>query len=277
MFNQTLSSNKLATVPLNGNRSAYHRNQSSEVLVEALPSSLLSSYSQPEVTLADSSAEPFSIYFIAKFAEQWQVLVASAFLVTVPVFIQAPLVRTFPWISLLLTGFWLGLSLWLLRQPKTQVWGDLLMGFTWSWLAGSIYWGWLRWEPLLHLPIESIGVPFAIWGLLRNQGKVGHCFYLGSLFGTAITDLYFYLTDLIPYWRELMKVEPDATWTVFQAAIVHIRTSWGIGCAGMLIAVLVTIGILHLKSGKTHWWAFSGAVLSTLLVDGLFLLAAIAV
>jgi len=38
--------------------------------------------------------------------------------------------------------------------------------------------------------------------------------------------------------------------------------------------VLLTVGLLSLRDRELHWRAFSGAVLSTLLVDGLFWLAA---
>ncbi|OCR01104.1 hypothetical protein BCD67_17180 [Oscillatoriales cyanobacterium USR001] len=201
---------------------------------------------------------------------QWLALASAGFLVTVPVFIQAPLVRMFPVASLLSTLAWLGLSLVLLSREKTQFWGDLLLGFTGSWLAGSIYWGWLRWEPFLHLPVESIGVPFAVWCLARSWGKVGSYFYLGSLFGTAVTDLYFYLTGLIGYWRELMRVEPELTMPIFQSAIAQISNPWGISCAIVLIGILLGVGLVHLRFKDLHWWTFSGAVLSTLLVDGLF-------
>lgn len=184
--------------------------------------------------------------------------------------------RLLPELSLLLTVGWLGLSLFLLARPRTQLWGDLLFGFTWSWLAGSIYWGWLRWEPVLHLPIEAIGLPIALWCLLRQWNKVGNLFYLGSLFGTAVTDLYFYLTDLIPHWRHLMQVSPELAMPIFQNAIAQIKTPWGVGWAAALALVLVVAGVVPLRSQKVHWWAFGGAVLSTILVDGLFWLAAAA-
>lgn len=204
----------------------------------------------------------------------WLVFFGSAILVSVPVFFEAPLVRALPVVSLLCTLGWLGLSLKLRSQPKTQLWGDLLLGFTWTWLAGSIYWGWLRWEPLLHLPIEAIGLPFVGLALVRRQEKVGNWFYLGSLFGTAITDIYFYLVNLIPHWRQIMQVELDATHPILEDALNRIQTPWGIGCAVVLISVLLFGGILPLKSKQLHWWAFSGAVLSTILVDGLFWVAA---
>lgn len=200
----------------------------------------------------------------------------AVILVSVPVFVQAPLVRLMPWFSLLLTLGWLLLGLQLQIRPASQRWGDLLIGFTWTWLAGSIYWGWLRWEPLLHLPIEAIGLPFAIWGVARHSGKIGNFFYFGSLFGTVVTDVYFYLVDLIPYWRQLMRVEPDAVQPIFHNAIAQMQTSWGTGWAIMLASLLLAVSLLPLLSRQLHWWAFSGAVLSTILVDSLFWLAAIA-
>lgn len=206
--------------------------------------------------------------------QTWIMLVAAVFLVSVPVFIQAPLVRWLPELSLGLTGGWLGLSLILMARDRTQLWGDLLFGFTWSWLAGSIYWGWFRWEPLWHLPIEAIGLPVAIWCLVRQWGKVGNFFYLGSLFGTVVTDLYFYIVDLIPHWRQLMQVDPALALPIFQNAIAQMRTPWGAAWAAVLAVTLLVVGLLPLRSQEAHWWAFGGAVLSTILVDSLFWLVA---
>ncbi|GBE73135.1 hypothetical protein myaer87_03620 [Microcystis aeruginosa NIES-87] len=200
----------------------------------------------------------------------------AAFLVSVPVFIQAPLVRYYPEVSLGLTFFWVGLGVWLLKQEKISLWGDLLLGFSWSWLAGSLYWGWWRWEPLIHIPMEAIGLPFVLWGLYKGRGKVGNLFYLGSLLGTAITDVYFYLTGLIPYWRQLMIVEldPNLVSPIFHNALAQIETPWGISWAIVLLNLLLAIGIYPLQKRGCHWWAFSGAVLSTILVDGLFWITA---
>jgi hypothetical protein len=173
-----------------------------------------------------------------------------------------------------LTGIWVWLAITLWRNPQTQVWGDLLLGFSWSWLAGSIYWGWLRWEPLIHLPVESIGLPFALWCLWRGWGKVGNLFYLGSLLGTAITDIYFYLTNLIPYWRQLMQVEPALATPIFQSAIAQVQTPWGISWAIILVNILCAIGLWALQKRQLHWWGFGGAVLCTIVVDCLFWVAA---
>lgn len=40
-------------------------------------------------------------------------------------------------------GFWLWLSLKLFKKRVINLWGDLLLGFIWSWFIGLIYWGWL--------------------------------------------------------------------------------------------------------------------------------------
>ena len=204
----------------------------------------------------------------------WRVFGAASFLVSVPVFFQAPIVRLFPWLSLILTLGWVALGFWLYRRPQTRWWGDITLGFSWSWLAGSIYWGWLRWEPLIHIPIEAIGLPFALWFIWRGKGLIGNYFYLGSLLGTAITDLYFYLTDLIPYWRKLMTVDPALASPIFKSALAQIQTPWGISWAIVLVNILLAVSFWSLKKTELYWWAFAGAVLSTILVDSLFWIAA---
>ncbi|MEH2361694.1 DUF3120 domain-containing protein [Nostoc sp.] len=227
---------------------------------------------QLESTLSSSVSVPLSI----SKRQTWLVFAAAVFLVTVPVFVEAPIVRSLPSLSLALTGFWVWLSFSLMSRPATYVWGDLLFGFSWSWLAGAIYWGWLRWEPLWHLPVEFIGLPFACWCLAKNWGKVGNWFYLGSLLGTVLTDVYFYIVDLIPSWRQIMRVDADGASQILQNALMQVQTPWGQTWAIILALVLLTVGILPLGRNQKHWYAFSGAVLSTILVDSLFLLAAIA-
>ncbi len=197
--------------------------------------------------------------------------IAAALLVSVPVFLEAPLVRQYPVVSVVSTLLWVCLGSILLQRPQSQIWGDLILGFSWSWLAGAIYWGWFRWEPAIHLPIESIGVPFAIWCLWRGIGKIGSIFYLGSLFGTAITDLYFYQVGLIDHWRQLMQVDPTLATPILQQAIAQVRTPWGTAWAVVLVNLLLGVGIMSLGTKQLHWYAFSGAVLTTIVVDSLFL------
>jgi hypothetical protein len=212
------------------------------------------------------------------------------FLVSVPVFFEAPLVRSFPLLSLALTGLWWGLGYYLLQRPHTAFWGDLLLGFSWSWLAGSLYWGWLRWEPLLHLPVEAIGLPLALWGLYQGSSRVGHCFYLGSLLGTAVTDLYFYWVGVMPYWRQIMQVEPEAIPGLIQAAMTQVQTPEGLLAAGVCGMLLCLIGLKAWQWSPTRSdpkpaqiqippelpaWIFSGTIFGTLLVDSLFGLLAV--
>ena len=119
--------------------------------------------------------------------------------------------------------------------------------------------------------IESIGVPFALWGIWRGFGKIGGLFYLGSLFGTALTDLYFYQVGLIEYWQQLMRVDPALAMPILQQAISRVHTPWGIAWAVVLVNLLLAVGIMSLGTKQLHWYAFSGAVLTTIVVDSLFL------
>ncbi len=204
----------------------------------------------------------------------WMVFAAGVFLVSVPVFFEAPLVRYWAGLSLALSLVWALASVLLCRRPTTQLWGDLLVGFTWSWLCGSIFWGWLRWLPEWHLPIEALALPIALWGLRRGWAKVGNCFYLGSLLGTAITDIYFYIVDLIPAWKQLMVVDPSQAGAVFELALAKMYMPWGMAWTAILLTSLLFFGLWGLTWRSRSGMAFSGAVLSTILVDGLFWVAA---
>jgi hypothetical protein len=212
----------------------------------------------------------------------WRVFFASVFLVSVPVFIEAPLVRAAPVLSVFLTLGWVGLSYVLLQKYHTWLWGDLLLGFAGSWFAGSIYWGWMRWEPLWHLPIECLALPLPLWLIARNRLIVGSWFAIGSLFGTAITDVYFFLTDLMSHWRQLMNAEPNLVMPIFHSALERVNTPFGTILAIVLAIVLMSVGLVPLwlrsplrASPPLSAWAFSGAVLSTILVDMLFWVAAV--
>ena len=204
----------------------------------------------------------------------WANALLGILLVSIPVFFEAPLVRLLPWLSLVLAGGWFWLSDRLANHPPTRFIGELLFGFSWSWLAGAIYWGWFRWEPLWHLPIESIGLPMALWGVFHGRRKAGYWFYLGSLLGTAITDVYFYWMDLMPYWRQLMVAAPDQTLDIIQLAFTHVQTPEGAIAAATCALVLLTLAWMSWHSSHRHNWIFSGTLLGTLLVDSLFVLLA---
>jgi hypothetical protein len=202
---------------------------------------------------------------------------AAILLVAVPVFLQAPLVRSAPALSLILTVGLLALSRLLMSKSQSQVWGSLIWGFSITWLCGTIYWGWLRAEPIFHLPIESLGLPWAIWAIRRSPNHwIGAWFYLGSLLGTTVTDIYFWLVGVVPHWRSLMQLETDeaATRSILQSAAALVQTEWGILLMTGLGIGLLLIAMRAWRSPKLHFWGFGGAVFSTLLVDGLFGLAA---
>jgi len=204
----------------------------------------------------------------------------AAFLVSVPVFIEAPLVRTYPWLSLGITPLLWGLSLYLQTQSRYRRLGEILYGFSWCWGAGSLYWGWLRWEPLWHLPVEALPFPLMLWHLRQRQQLVGVFFFLGSFLGTAITDAYFYLIDVIPHWRAIMYLEQDlvSVQEMLLQAIAQAHTFSGELWGVLLSLSLLLIGLLPLFQSQIRCgtsallpvWAFMGAVLSTLVVDGLF-------
>ncbi len=82
--------------------------------------------------------------------------------------------------------------------------GTLLVGFSGSWLAGTLFWGWLRMHPVLHLPVEAIALPLAIGGL-NSRWKLSCSFYLASLLGTAITDITMALTGVMSFWPEVVN------------------------------------------------------------------------
>ncbi|MCW9680679.1 DUF3120 domain-containing protein [Dolichospermum planctonicum UHCC 0167] len=234
------------------------------------------SYTATNPTLdIDDGVKNTSLANLISSRQNWLVFAASVFLVSVPVFVEAPLVRSFPVLSVFLTGFLLWFSMRLMSSSRTYLWGDLLFGFSWTWLTGAIYWGWLRYEPIWHIPIESLGLPFALWCLGKNWGKIGNWFYLGSLLGTVLTDIYFYLVDLMPYWRQIMKIDPARASQILQNALEKVETPWGEGWAVILALILMTVGTVSLLNKQCHWYAFGGAILSTILVDSLFLIAAV--
>lgn len=234
------------------------------------------SYTATNPTLdIDDGVKNTSLANLISSRQNWLVFAASVFLVSVPVFVEAPLVRSFPVLSVFLTGFLLWLSMRLMSSSRTYLWGDLLFGFSWTWLTGAIYWGWLRYEPIWHIPIESLGLPFALWCLGKNWGKIGNWFYLGSLLGTVLTDIYFYLVDLMPYWRQIMRIDPARASQILQNALEKVETPWGEGWAVILALILMTVGTVPLLNKQCHWYAFGGAILSTILVDSLFLIAAV--
>ncbi|PZV14754.1 MAG: DUF3120 domain-containing protein [Pseudanabaena sp.] len=213
----------------------------------------------------------------ASFLQNWLVWLAALFLVSVPVFFEAPLVRYAPWLSLICTVGWLAIAKQLRIESKTQMWGSLIWGFSLTWLCGCLYWGWLRWEPAYHVLMEALALPWAIWATRQDSHRVGGLFYIGSLFGTAITDLYFYIAHLFPSWKALMQVESNISLAqpILKNALTLVETPWGMTWACILAALLLIIGNKAMRSPNLAYWAFGGAVLGTIFVDLLFFSVAV--
>ena len=199
-------------------------------------------------------------------------------LVVLPVFVQAPWVREQPFSSCLF-GFVL-LSVGVITQSiapsRWKDFGALLVGFSGSWLAGSLFWGWLACHPVLHLPVEAFALPLAITGL-QTRWRLGCAFYLASLLGTAFTDLAMALTGVIALWPAVIGASTaEATLLLQDAAAFVLRPSslLTVITAGAVILKLVQHcrHRSNLSAATDKSWSVAAAVLfTTLLIDGLFL------
>jgi hypothetical protein len=199
----------------------------------------------------------------------------AALLTLGPVFLQAPLVRVAPMAAALCTAPLLLLALVAARHPDParQRLGILLVGFTGSWLGGSLFWGWCREHPFLHLPIEAFALPLAVGGL-RTRWRIGAMFYLASLLGTALTDGLIALTGLMPFWPPVVQASPEAAASLLQQAarsLLHPTPVVVLLLSGVWIGQLAW----RLKAGDEARRVAAATLASTLLVDGVFLGAAL--
>jgi hypothetical protein len=200
----------------------------------------------------------------------WVLPAVAALLTLGPVFVQAPLVRLVPMASALCTVPLLLVALACARHPDPdrQQLGLLLVGFAGSWLGGSLFWGWCREHPVLHLPIEAFALPLAVGGL-RTRWRIGAAFYLASLFGTALTDAMIALTGLMPLWPPVVQAAPDAAAGLLQQAalaLLHPVPLLALALTGAWIGQIAW----RLQTGDTAAKVAAATLASTLLVDGLF-------
>ena len=202
---------------------------------------------------------------------------ASA-LVVLPVFLQAPWVRFHPFSSCLFTAVLLTTGI-VAVQVGNAAWkraGTLLVGFSGSWLAGTLFWGWLRMHPVWHLPIEAIAVPLAIGGL-KSRWKLSCSFYLASLLGTAFTDITMALTGVMSFWPQVVQATSseapfllsEAAKLVFQPVSLLILSA----AAGLILWLAKQFWTQSARpSEHQEAWRVAAAVLSTtLFIDALFL------
>jgi hypothetical protein len=199
----------------------------------------------------------------------------AVLLVAVPVFLQAPLVREAPMAATLITLPLLGGAVLLERNGRGpwQQLGPLLVGFSGSWLAGCLFWGWFRLHPLLHLPIEAFALPLAVAGL-GGRWRLAGAFYLASLLGTAATDTAIALTGLMPLWPEALSAPLSQAPALLRQAGETVLEPANI----TLVAAMATL----ILAACAHLWKMGGiarvsaaTLATTLAVDGLFLAAAL--
>ena len=206
----------------------------------------------------------------------------SALLVVLPVFLQAPWVRLHPFSACIFTAVLIAIAIPLgwQQQPVFKNAGSLLLGFSGSWLAGSLFWGWLRAHPSWHLPVEALALPLALTGL-GGRWRLGCAFYLSSLVGTAITDLAMALTGVMRFWPGVVQAPLSEAGALLNSAAYSLRTP-----SALLVLMVLATTILALarwmqsKSRANglyaNCWAVAASVLvTTVMVDGLFLLMAL--
>ena len=197
-------------------------------------------------------------------------------LVALPVFVQAPLVHAQPMVAALLTAPLLAVGIVLGLSPvpgRAQV-GALLVGFAGSWLCGSLFWGWLRLHPLLHLPIEALALPLALAGL-RSRWQLAGAFYLASLIGTAATDAAMALCGLMPLWPGVLAADPGSALALLQNAALLVLTPANLTVVVGFALALLGLGLGLWRRGDTARVA-AATLITTLAVDALFLLLALA-
>ena len=161
-------------------------------------------------------------------------------------------------------------------NPAWKRAGTMLVGFSGSWLAGTLFWGWLRMHPVWHLPIEAIALPLALGGL-KSRWKLSCSFYLASLLGTAFTDITMALTGVMSFWpRVVQATSSEAPYLLSEAAKLVLQP--------VSLLILFAAAGLILWLAKQFWkqsarpsehqeaWRVAAAVLSTtLFIDALFL------
>ena len=203
-------------------------------------------------------------------------------MIIVPVAFQASWVHIHPisacfFTCLILT---IGLHLAINKTGLTSEIGCLLVGLSGSWLAGSVYWGWMREMPIWHLPIEAMAMPIALFNL-KNRWQIASSFYLASLAGTALTDCMIVLTGVMNRWPDIVKAElEEAGPMLHQTALdlIHPLPLISLCIAAILVAIIARkMNSISLSQPQSsHSWAIASAVLkTTVLVDGLFLICSL--
>lgn len=209
--------------------------------------------------------------------QAWGLPLAGALLVALPVFLQAPWVRLAPFSAALFTAPLLLAGLLLERratQPRLQRLGALLVGFSGSWLGGSLFWGWCRLHPLWHLPIEAFALPLALGGL-QGRWRLAGSFYLASLLGTACTDAVMALTGIMHTWPVVLQAPMDQAAPLLQQAARAVLQPLPLAVTSSSGALLLMLCWRSWNHPDPAWRVAASAMATTLAVDGLFWMAAL--
>ncbi len=199
----------------------------------------------------------------------------AALLVAVPVFVQAPWVRVAPMAAALFTLplAALGVVLEQRASGRLRSLGVLLVGFAGSWLGGSLFWGWCRLHPLWHLPIEAFALPIALAGL-RSRWRLAAGFYLTSLLGTAATDAVMALSGVMSLWPAVLAAPTTEAPALLQSAATAVLRPAPLALMLLAASLLARLSLWLWGRGAEEERVWAATLLTTLAVDGLFLLAA---
>ena len=139
-------------------------------------------------------------------------------------------------------------------------------------------WGWLRAHPVLHLPVEAFAVPVALGGL-QGRWRLAATFYLSSLVGTACTDLAMAATGVMQFWPEVVTASLDQAPLLLHQAGLHLLQPLPLLTLAIAAVLVLLAGRrlnLNSSTNDSDTGSMAAAVLiTTLWVDGLFLLSAL--
>ena len=202
----------------------------------------------------------------------WQLSLAGALLVALPVFLQAPWVRLAPFSAALFTAplLLVGIALAQHPNPRASTAGTLLVGFSGSWLGGCLFWGWFRLHPLWHLPIEAFALPLALGGL-NGRWRLAASFYLASLLGTACTDGVMAITGVMRHWTGVLLAPVDQAADLLQTAAMGVLQPIPLSVTLLAGALLLNLCRRYWNHPDPAWRLAASAIATTLAVDGLFL------
>lgn len=203
-------------------------------------------------------------------------------MVVLPVLLQAPWVRLYPISACLFTIAILGLGIGLIKmgQEKWSNVGSLLIGVSGSWLGGCLFWGWFRAHPVWHLPVEAIALPIALWGL-TTPWRLGSGFYISCLVGTAFTDFSMVITGVMDQWPVVINSQlTDAPQLLRETADQLLRAQPLLALLLVGIVILILSNIMESQASSDYqnrdtWLVASAALMTTLWIDGLFLITAL--